>query len=490
MRSTKEKVYKKFIFSILVTILFYQLYGQNIVKVINITPGENAINTSLPFDRPIILKWISKEQVIVKYASLIVIDKGETSEYYRAYAQTNDFYSLQNTSFGNELVKIRDVKLLTNTTLNNDSKYELNIFLPPLRPNKFYDVKLLRRPVGVELDMYVDLFQSVSDEELFKKKLRDINAIKRPFEHRFITGPETGQLRVEDLKKFYETYLKSNYTELAAAGADKDRIAAAITKIKGVIINDEPPSGYKQSLAYIEIFRAIKAKDDDALKQKIHNLAEMQKGYLPVTLDDEHVGDRSITDLKTFYSKNSKIDNFLTQYETANAGEQEIIMNRLASFIVSSELLFADDMFQFGQTLSSSTAVLDFDTRTGYTITPDFGYVYYGFQKGFGTMTPYVGFQLEFRYFDKNIPFNLIHPKSPLHYLSFTTGLTLTSIKKEGKRDDFFGNKSLLTGIGGLHIKWVFGFYMWLLPNLVVPCYQLNLNQWKIIKFYLVGDYL
>src|SRR5690606_18623140 len=72
----------------------------------------------------------------------------------------------------------------------------------------------------------------------------------------------------------------------------------------------------------------------------------------------------------------------------------------------------------------------------------------YGFQKGFNGLTPYLGFQIEFRYFDKNIPFKLIPNKTIWHRLSFNTGITLASLKKDGQREDFFKDKSLLMGLG------------------------------------------
>jgi len=108
----------------------------------------------------------------------------------------------------------------------------------------------------------------------------------------------------------------------------------------------------------------------------------------------------------------------------------------------------APDLLIFGQSLRLSTTSLNFDTRTSFSITPDFGYVYYGYHSGFQGLAPYLGAQIEFRYYDKDIPFRLIQNKTWLHYLSFTSGITLTSLGKEGERDDFFSKKSLLTGLG------------------------------------------
>jgi hypothetical protein len=98
-----------------------------------------------------------------------------------------------------------------------------------------------------------------------------------------------------------------------------------------------------------------------------------------------------------------------------------------------------------------STSVLNFASSSKLRIVPDFGFV--GVLKGDGTadfqdLVPYLGFQINFRPLDKNIPFRMIRNRSWRHYLSFFSGLTLTSIRIPGKRENFFGSNSLLMGLG------------------------------------------
>jgi hypothetical protein len=425
-------------------------YSQNLVKTINISPGEGSVTTSLPFDRPIILKWTSKDPIIVDYVGLVEIIKGNVSDYYMNWAQDNSFMMFnKNEDFGNNTSKVRIKEVKTTMNLNADGKYDLNIIIPPLAPNKFYDIKILRKPLDQEASLYVDLFSDVTNLSVFEKKLRYINQIKMPFMHIYFEGPQKGKLTTDQLLEFYEVYLKQFYLDIAAAAGDKDKIATATAKIKAAIVNDQPADGVTQSRAYAEVFEAIHNGNDVLLNTKIIELGKLLAGHIPTKRPGTYAGQLGASDFKHFYANYPRIKVLLDSAAQFPAQKDEM-KKRLANaiFFEYDDLPKADEFFKFGQTLSSTTASLDFDTRTGYTITPDFGYVYYGFQKDFNAMTPYVGFQLEFRYFDKNIPFNLIHPKSPWHYLSFTTGLTLTSLKKEGKRDDFFASKSLLVGLG------------------------------------------
>jgi hypothetical protein len=414
--------------------------GQQVTKSINISPGENAVGTSLPFDRPIILKWTSKETINVEYVGLQYITGGDVSKQYHEYAQGQSFYDMQGTTITSGVLTLKDEKLNSNLSVNADGKFELNIFLPPLKPRMFYDVKILRRPLDAEAGLYYEFFNylRLADRNGQRNILSQINALKKRYLH---DPSDMGQLTA-----FYTVFLKSIYDELAAF-TDKDKIADAKARIRAKIMLFKPISGYEQVGLYFKAFQAIEDGSDIDLKTAILSINTAQKGYLKDPPDAEHIGSFSMDAVKRIYLSGSGFRSGYAAYKAALDAEKIAKQSAMVKMIAT-QLPMADDMFIFGQTLSSTTNVLDFDTRTGYTITPDFGYVYYGFQDNFSAMTPYIGFQLEFRYFDKNIPFNMIHPKSIWHYLSFCSGVTMTSLKKEGKRDDLFAGKSLLMGLG------------------------------------------
>lgn len=144
----------------------------------------------------------------------------------------------------------------------------------------------------------------------------------------------------------------------------------------------------------------------------------------------------ALKEIKDYYDKNLKIIFDNTSLKDSEKKKKMV------------EKLSNSDFFATGTSLSATTEILSYETRIKYRITPDFGYTYYGFKNNFGGMTPYLGFQLEFRYFNKNLPYWDIPNRSFWHGFSFSTGLTLASLKKAGKREDFFKEKSLMLGIG------------------------------------------
>jgi hypothetical protein len=105
-----------------------------------------------------------------------------------------------------------------------------------------------------------------------------------------------------------------------------------------------------------------------------------------------------------------------------------------------------------GEILSINTNIFNFKTRGESIINPCFGFVAVGSLKSnqteFWDVPTYAGFHINLRPIDKNTPFRLMPNRNYRHYLSLFVGLTLTSISEEGKREDLFGKKSLLTGVG------------------------------------------
>jgi hypothetical protein len=272
-------------------------------------------------------------------------------EYYRALFDGGELFSgISDGRFQYTLLK-------SSMSVGSDDKgikYQLNIYLPALDPNMFYDIVYLRKPSVAEATEYVKLFQMYYDDKevitpRFQTQLKFINELKKPFQHKIMSGPTAGNLDTAPLENMYGTVLRAEFVKLAAAAA----------------------------------------ADKAAIQSNIISIIRLYKDPAP------------------------------NQY-----------------------------LMIFGKSLGASTTYFSFDTRSKFTITPDFGYVYYGFQDGFQGMTPYIGAQIEFRYYDKNMPFRLIPNKKLMHYLSFTTGLTLASLKEQNRREDFFSGKSMLIGLG------------------------------------------
>jgi hypothetical protein len=99
----------------------------------------------------------------------------------------------------------------------------------------------------------------------------------------------------------------------------------------------------------------------------------------------------------------------------------------------------------------NTTDGLDFINTNKLKLIPDFGFI--GIFKGdnslsFQDIVPYLGLNYNLRSIDKSISMRKVRFKPWNYYLSFHTGVTLTSLKIENKRDNLFGSFCLLTGVG------------------------------------------
>lgn len=99
------------------------------------------------------------------------------------------------------------------------------------------------------------------------------------------------------------------------------------------------------------------------------------------------------------------------------------------------------------QIASGTTDIYNMKTRSSFRINPDFGLVYYGFQKDFWGLSPYAGIQINIRSINKDLPFRAYWRK-PHSLLSFSLGYSINQLKADNKRTDFFTKGSLMTGAG------------------------------------------
>lgn len=104
------------------------------------------------------------------------------------------------------------------------------------------------------------------------------------------------------------------------------------------------------------------------------------------------------------------------------------------------------------ETFGGTSNVLSFESRNALRVVPDFGLIGYGFQKDFFGISPYLGFQVNLRNMDKDIPLRIYPNRKLIHRLSFGLGYTLVSVAEEGRRDDFFNKSALMIG-GGFKVS-------------------------------------
>lgn len=98
--------------------------------------------------------------------------------------------------------------------------------------------------------------------------------------------------------------------------------------------------------------------------------------------------------------------------------------------------------------LTGTSAIFDFDTRSAFQAIPDFGVVWYGFEREFEGPMPYFGVQFNVRQCNKNIPWSHYPNKTFWHHVSFSVGYTAVKLAATGEREDFFSKASMMTGVG------------------------------------------
>lgn len=105
--------------------------------------------------------------------------------------------------------------------------------------------------------------------------------------------------------------------------------------------------------------------------------------------------------------------------------------------------------------LNPNTYTYNFETRSGFALKADFGFLYYGnpwSNKSFHGFSPFVGFHVNFRPLNTDIPYPMIPNKGILGHLSFNAGVILVSLEQDQKRAGLMGKTSIFTGFG-----WAFG---------------------------------
>lgn len=173
----------------------------------------------------------------------------------------------------------------------------------------------------------------------------------------------------------------------------------------------------------------------------------------------------------------TKIDKLISELGTTNKRVSEIIKltSDPKSLFIESHLFIDYDI------TGLNTHIYNFKTRNEMSITPVFGYAYYGFQKGFNGFTPYLGFQINFQGLNRNDPFNQIKSKTIWQRTCFTTAWTLTGVQEPNKRYDLFDKSSLITALGYKfsHVIVINGGLLWFKkenPNALVTSKSITVS--------------
>ncbi|MFK8010371.1 MAG: hypothetical protein AB8H03_28715 [Saprospiraceae bacterium] len=171
------------------------------------------------------------------------------------------------------------------------------------------------------------------------------------------------------------------------------------------------------------------------LKKSKQAICNLEEALQTINITNQLIDEETIKQLKIF---SNDIGNRIKLLTSINESEVKI-KNEIIKY----------QFFLKPRILGSSTYIYNFKTRTELQVIPDFGYSSFGWiDKNLRNFTPTLGFHIRFRPIKKDIPFKTYPNKTILHRLSFTTSWSLTSIQADGKRENFFSNSTLQTGLG------------------------------------------
>ncbi|GAB3883409.1 hypothetical protein GCM10028825_07620 [Spirosoma agri] len=147
---------------------------------------------------------------------------------------------------------------------------------------------------------------------------------------------------------------------------------------------------------------------------------------------------------------NELIDNYKTIQNKliTSSGKLNEMIEQKSNYITSVSEIVNVNTTEYSK---GTTNQFEFITRNKLTIVPDFGLIVVargGSSFAATNILPYLGFNINFRQINKDIPFSTIRNKTVAHRLSFMAGITLSSLAIQGEREDLFSGKSLMTGLG------------------------------------------
>lgn len=348
------------------------------IRIIEVDPVLNLPKEALPFDRPFILQFMLPDETEVR--SVL---------YKRIPHRIKKQYFAQPVTFDNTVDSLR-FKRLTK---------KLYIYVPPLRPNSFYDFLIRKSTNNTYSAAYLDLFKDLADYD------------RNP----------------TDVK------LSDARAKLRAINDDKE--------IAGDLF------AHRTSAA--ELCRIIEEKKktcevckDITKREPTEYIIELLRYY------QQH--------LKVLFNRKNLFGTLILPTKEDIAGiiaSNRHTTLRLNDFREIDNCGFVADVetFQSGSWLDTQTHIFNFETRTRYSLNADFGAIAYGRDSNFWGISPYIGVNVELRYFDKDIPFRLV-PKPlgliDLSHWSIALGISQASVAKDGVRADFFKKTSFFTGVG------------------------------------------
>lgn len=145
---------------------------------------------------------------------------------------------------------------------------------------------------------------------------------------------------------------------------------------------------------------------------------------------------------------NSGLESYINYLRTINNNLKNIVKSKTEI----EKVISAEKKFNVAELISGDSYIVNFLTRSSYSIVPDFGVVNTtAFANGKDNeykFMPYLGFHINFRPINKDLNFWSYRHNNIGQFLSAFVGWTMVKVGKDNQRLDFFENSSLLTGLG------------------------------------------
>ncbi|AOW20744.1 hypothetical protein LPB138_08675 [Urechidicola croceus] len=320
--------------------------------------------------------------------------------------------------------------------LVDNRKDSLNtIIIPPLKPNRFYKIEITY--VGKE-NLYGAFRDMLVEGIDYEEKMNWIhtidvineNMIARNFPYFYLYHPTNKKLVIlkEELKSIdfnsnVDTTVVSNllYKNLTGLKFKQKEISkdsiVKFSKWLSELDKFENDAG----LEYIEYFGRI---------YDYQRLYDFFLKYIKVELENN----------PRKYITHPKFKNLVLK---SIEQEKRNYTNPLPNFI-----RFIEESAKYKQVEKLSSYPDKYETSYKRNLVPDFGYItYIPYEGSVIGGSPYVGVHISLSPVNKDVPLKLSQLSFGQRF-SIHTGVTLNSIEKDGFRDDFFSDYSLMLGGG------------------------------------------
>ena len=353
--------------------------------------------------------------------------------------------------------------------LEQSKSGEYYVIVPPLEPNKYYEIILRQNFTDASLDKIYTLYSLVRENKSFEEQEKFYNTHISPLEE---------EVYRTSTSKFLPKYTKDGYF----LRHYKTKIAPSLDALDLLQLDSMAPSfNLPQSQVVGELLRNEKISLDIYAKVALDWTQNQNGTFKDVLLGNRKIGKSVRANASTKVRphrikanlKNtiSLLDSLQLQVEplyisTNHTSLEDFYENKLTVLNKQVKENFKEiktidsittkqiqSSFSYAELVSGSTTSVELKTRNAQVLVPDFG-----FTLGFANNNrgesqrigrPHLGINYHVKGIDKNLPLSHITNKRIWNRLSIAVGVTIGKID-EGNYTDFFNG---ITPTAGLNLR-------------------------------------